>query len=75
MSIIAPGTAALEFTLRREDGETFTNADLTGKTVVLAFYPFAFSPVCTDQFQVYEEALAEITKDGAEIYGVSCDAP
>lgn len=75
MSVIAPGTTAPEFKLRREDGRSFTNADLAGKTVVLAFYPFAFSPVCTDQFQVYEEALDEITKDGAEIYGVSTDAP
>jgi len=75
MSIIAPGTAAPEFSLRREDGSRFTSADLAGKTVVLAFYPAAFSPVCTDQFQVYEEALGEITKDGAEIYGVSTDGP
>lgn len=75
MSIIAPGTTAPEFSLRREDGSRFTSADLAGKTVVLVFYPAAFSPVCTDQFQVYQEALGEITKDGAEIYGVSTDAP
>ncbi len=75
MSIIAPGTPAPDLKLRREDGSRFTNADLAGKTVVLVFYPFAFSPVCTDQFQVYQEALGEITKDGAEIYGVSTDAP
>ena len=73
MSIIAPGTAAPEFSLQREDGSRFTNADLAGRTVVLAFYPFAFSPVCTDQFQVYEEALGEITNDGAELFGVSTD--
>ena len=75
MGIITPGTAAPEFSLRREDGGKFTSADLAGKTVVLVFYPAAFSPVCTDQFQVYQEALGEITKDGAEIYGVSTDAP
>ena len=73
MTIITPGTAAPEFSLQREDGSRFTNADLAGKTVVLVFYPFAFSSVCTDQFQVYQEALAEITQDGAEIYGVSTD--
>ncbi len=74
MSIIAPGTPAPDFALQREDGSAFTNADLAGKTVVLVFYPFAFSAVCTDQFNVYQEALDEITKDGAEIYGVSTDA-
>ncbi len=74
MSIIAPGTPAPEFSLQREDGSRFTDADLAGKTVVLVFYPNAFSPVCTDQFQVYQEALGDITRDGAEIYGVSTDA-
>jgi len=69
MTIITPGTAAPEFSLQREDGGRFTNADLAGKTVVLVFYPNAFSPVCTDQFQVYQEALGDITSDGAEIYG------
>ncbi len=73
MTIITPGTAAPEFSLQREDGGRFTNGDLAGKTVVLVFYPNAFSPVCTDQFQVYQEALGEITSDGAEIYGVSTD--
>ncbi|MCU0312476.1 MAG: redoxin domain-containing protein [Solirubrobacteraceae bacterium] len=75
MAVLAPGAPAPEFSLQREDGEAFTRADLAGRTVVLVFYPFAFSPVCTDQLQVYEEALGEITADGAEIYGVSCDAP
>ena len=73
MSIIAAGTTAPEIVLRREDGGSFTNADLAGKTVVLVFYPSAFSPVCTDQQQIYEEALGEITGDGAEIYAVSTD--
>jgi peroxiredoxin len=74
MSIIAPGTPAPEFTLKREDGSDFTRADLLGKTSVLVFYPFAFSPVCTDQLQVYEEALEEFAAQGATLYGVSTDA-
>ncbi len=74
MSIIAPGTAVPAFTLKRGDGETFTNDDLQGKTTVLVFYPFAFSSVCSDQFQVYEEVLDEFTAKGATLYGVSTDA-
>ena len=72
--VIAPGTAAPEFTLRREDGSEFTRRDLEGQTTVLVFYPFAFSPVCTDQFNLYEELLDEFTARGATLYGVSCDA-
>jgi peroxiredoxin len=71
--IIAPGTPAPEFSLAREDKETFTRADLMGATTVLVFYPFAFSPVCTDQLQVYDEVREELAERGATLYGVSCD--
>jgi peroxiredoxin len=74
VSIIAPGTKVPDFLLRRGDGSEFTQEDLLGKTTVLVFYPFAFSPVCTDQFQIYEEALGELTEQGATLYGVSTDA-
>lgn len=74
MSIIAPGTKVPDFLLRRGDGSEFTQDDLQGKVTVLVFYPFAFSPVCTDQLQIYEEALPELTEQGATLYGVSTDA-
>jgi len=74
VSIVAPGTPAPEFTLKRADGSPFTREDLLGNTTVLVFYPFAFSPVCTDQLQIYEEALEELRAQGATLYGVSCDA-
>jgi peroxiredoxin len=73
MSIIAAGTPAPEFTLKREDGSDFTREDLLGNTSVLVFYPFAFSPVCTDQLQIYEEALEDLAAQGATLYGVSTD--
>jgi peroxiredoxin (alkyl hydroperoxide reductase subunit C) len=72
--IVAPGTAAPEFTLRREDGSAFTAADLKGQTTVLVFYPYAFSPVCTDQLNLYEDVLAEFRSRGATLYSVSCDS-
>lgn len=74
MSIVAPGTPAPAFTLKREDGSDFTQEDLKGTKTVLVFYPFAFSPVCTDQMQIYEEALEDFRAQGATMYGVSTDA-
>jgi peroxiredoxin len=74
MSVLDPGTEVPSFTLATEGGEPFTEKSLRGKTTVLVFYPFAFSPVCTDQLQLYERELGEITVDGATIYGVSCDS-
>ena len=72
--MISAGSPAPEFTLRREDGSEFTRADLEGKTTVLVFYPFAFSPVCTDQLNLYQEVLDEFSARGATLYGVSCDS-
>ena len=72
--LLEPGTPLPDFTLQREDGSEFTRADLAGGTTVLVFYPFAFSPVCTDQLNLYEEVLDELTASGARLYGVSCDA-
>ena len=73
MAVIAPGTPAPEFRLVDENGERFTRENLLGQTSVLVFYPSAFSPVCTDQFQIYEEVLDDFHAEGATLYGVSCD--
>jgi mycoredoxin-dependent peroxiredoxin len=74
VSVLDPGTSVPAFSLGTENGERFTEADLQGKTTVLVFYPFAFSPVCTEQLQVYERELAQIIADGTVVYGVSCDS-
>ena len=75
MAIIEPGRAAPEFTLRREDTTEFTRSDLLGQVTVLVFYPFAFSPVCTDQLSVYDTLREDFREQDATLYGVSCDAP
>jgi peroxiredoxin (alkyl hydroperoxide reductase subunit C) len=74
MGVIEAGTPAPAFRLVREDGEGFTEADLTGRHTVLVFYPFAFSPVCTDQLQLYEAELGGLASRDVTLYGVSCDA-
>ena len=73
--VLAAGEPAPDFSLARAaGGEPFTRTDLLGRTTVLVFYPFAFSPVCTDQLSVYNEVLDEFRARGATLYGVSCDA-
>ena len=74
MSVIGPGTPAPDFTLKTEEGEDLTLADLRGQTTVLVFFPSAFSPVCTDQFNLYQEVLEDLRAQGARIYGVSTDS-
>ena len=63
MSVLAAGSPAPGFSLQPapvEGAETdgpFTEQSLLGRTTILVFYPFAFSPVCTDQLQLYQEVL------------------
>jgi peroxiredoxin len=72
--VIASGEPAPEFSLARAEGRPFTRANLAGRTTVLVFYPFAFSPTCTDQLSVYDELRDEFAARGATLYGVSCDS-
>ena len=72
--MIEAGTPAPDFTLRDQDGNQVSLADLRGERVVLAFYPLDFSPVCTDQLNVYQEVLGELEQRGVRLYGVSVDS-
>jgi peroxiredoxin (alkyl hydroperoxide reductase subunit C) len=74
LGVVAAGTPSPSFRLARGDGGSFTEKDLKGQTTVLVFYPFAFSPVCTHQLQLYEGLLGELAEKGAKLYGVSCDS-
>ena len=74
MTVVVAGNPAPDFTLKTSTGEDFTREQLLGSTTVLVFYPFAFSPVCTDQLSLYNEVLEDFAAKGATLYGVSCDA-
>jgi peroxiredoxin len=74
MSIVAAGQPAPDFTLKTSEGEDFRREQLLGRTTVLVFYPFAFSPTCTDQLSLYNELLEDFAAKGATLYAVSCDA-
>ena len=72
--MIEAGAEAPDFTLRDQDGSEVSLSDLKGKTVVLVFYPLDFSPVCTDQLNVYNEVLGDLEAEGVQMYGVSVDS-
>ncbi len=68
------GREAPDFTLRDHEGKKITLSELRGQTVVLAFYPLDWSPVCTDQLNLYQDALGEFRKQGAVLFGISVDS-
>jgi peroxiredoxin len=72
--MIEPGSAAPDFALPDQDGNIVKLEDLRGQTSVLVFYPMDWSPVCTDQLNVYQEVLGDLDAQGARLYGVSVDS-
>jgi peroxiredoxin len=73
--MIAAGEPAPDFTLRDQDGEEVSLAGLRGGRVLLVFYPFDFSPLCSDQLSLYQEVKPEIEAKGVTVLGVSVDSP
>lgn len=65
---------APDFVLPNQFGEYVALSSLPGTPVVLVFYPFAFSGVCTGELDELQGAQAEITRTGAKILAVSCDS-
>jgi peroxiredoxin (alkyl hydroperoxide reductase subunit C) len=69
------GQQAPDFKLKGADGQLVTLSEYRGKRpVVLAFYPLAFSPVCSHQLPSIERDLARIRSFGAEVLGISVDS-
>jgi peroxiredoxin len=71
--VIEAGARAPDFTLPDQDGRPVSLADFHGRPVLLVFYPADFSPVCTDQLSVYQDALGEFERRGVQLLGISVD--
>jgi len=72
------GDDAPDFTapLANGDVEEFTlSENLDEAPIVLAFFPAAFTGVCTTEMATFEERLDSFADAGATVYGVSVDAP
>jgi peroxiredoxin len=67
------GTRAPDFELKATPDQTVTLSDFGGRSLVMAFYPADWSPVCTDQMALYNEILPEFKRLGAELVGISVD--
>jgi peroxiredoxin len=72
--LIEPGAKAPDFTLSDQDGNRISLSAFEGQTTVLVFYPNDFSPVCTDQFNVYQEVLPQLEEKGVQVLGISVDS-
>lgn len=68
------GDAAPDFTLRDQNGQDVTLSTLTReKNVVLVFYPFAFSGICTGELDGIRDSLGDFVADDLQVLALSCD--
>lgn len=71
--MIEPGDPAPDFTLPDQDGRAVKLSDLRGRPVVVYFYPKADTPGCTTQACGVRDHLADYSKAGAVVLGISPD--
>ena len=70
---IGPGRRGPDFCLRSTPDQSVKLSELQGRTVILAFYPADWSPVCSDEMSFFNECLPEFQRFGAELLGISVD--
>ena len=71
---VTAGSRAPDFELRDQHGAPVRLSDFRGrKTVVLVFFPFAFSRVCTGELSAIRDELPTFQNDNVQVLSVSCD--
>ncbi|ODU02803.1 MAG: peroxiredoxin [Pseudonocardia sp. SCN 72-86] len=73
---LAVGSQAPDFTLKSGNGDEVTLSSFRGdKAVLVVFYPFAFSGVCTGELCSVRDDLSAFQNDDVQVLAVSVDHP
>jgi len=67
------GSKAPDFTLPDQDRQSVTLSSKLGRPVILAFFPGAFSSVCTKELCTMRDTLARLNAAADQVYGISVD--
>jgi len=76
--MVSVGDAAPDFTAPLANGDVaeFTlSAAVADGPIVLAFFPGAFTSVCSHEMESFDDRLDALDDAGATVYGVSIDTP
>lgn len=72
---LRPGAEAPEFRLRGAGGVFYSLSEFRGeKHVLIAFFPLAFSPVCSHQLPELQAALPKLEAADVTVLGISVDS-
>jgi len=67
------GSRAPDFSLMSHERQPVTLSSQRGRPVVLAFFPAAFSSVCTKELCTFRDSLARLNQANAQVFGISVD--
>ena len=67
------GDKAPDFTLMAYDRSMVTLSEYEGKRVLLAFFPAAFTGVCTKEMCTFSDSMGKLSDFNAMIFGISAD--
>ena len=70
---LSVGDVAPDFSLPDQDKQVVSLAGLRGTPVLLVFYPFAFSGICTGELCQLRDELANYTDAGVTVLAISTD--
>jgi glutaredoxin-dependent peroxiredoxin len=70
----APGTPAPDFTLPSTAGSDITLSKLRGRNVLLAFFPLAFTRVCTQEMCSFSEDYGRFQDVNTVVLPISVDS-
>ena len=70
------GTEAPDFTVKDQNNQAVTLSSFRGeRAVLLVFYPFAFSGICTSELGAVRDDLADFQNDDVQLLAISTDHP
>ncbi len=72
---LKPGSKAPRFSLQDQSGNTVKLDDFKGRKLLVYFYPRANTPGCTTQSCSVRDARSQFDGLGADVVGISPDAP
>ena len=72
---VVEGGRAPSFALLDHEGQTFSSYALEGEPYVVYFYPKDDTPGCTKEACDFRDHLAEFTRAGVRVIGISPDSP
>ena len=73
--MVKTGDSAPNFTLKNTSKDDISLSDYAGKTVVLAFYPGAFTGVCDKEMCAFQDNMGKLNNANAVVLGISVDSP